>query len=156
MESQTNHVLSHPTGAILQDYVIANFQFRRLGSFLQRVSQSLQIFGDRRKLTASLQNQKHKIQSKIFENIFDTDHWHKYTGVVHQFTETAIYILSSSFYQFFVNLVTGKLWICYQNNLCFLEIQSRILVFSLPKIKRVNSIDLSCKLSLTYGGNVSR
>ena len=52
-------------------YIIANFQFERLESYWQRPSQSLQIFMDRLfRLTASLQNQKHKIQNNIFENIF--------------------------------------------------------------------------------------
>ena len=32
LESQTNHVLSHITGATLQDDVIANFHFQRIVS----------------------------------------------------------------------------------------------------------------------------
>ena len=41
-------------------------------------------------LTASLQNQKLKIQSNIFENIFEgKGHLHKVTGIVRQLTETA-------------------------------------------------------------------
>ena len=33
LESQTNHVLSRLTGATLQNDVIVNFQFQRLGSY---------------------------------------------------------------------------------------------------------------------------
>ena len=45
-------------------------------------------------LAASLQKQNHKIPKKIFENIFEgADHEHKDTRVVHQFTETATYIV---------------------------------------------------------------
>ena len=33
LESKTNHVLSHLTGATLQDEFIANFQFQTLGSY---------------------------------------------------------------------------------------------------------------------------
>ena len=33
LESQANHVLSHLTEATLQDDVMANFQFERLGSY---------------------------------------------------------------------------------------------------------------------------
>ena len=47
LESQTNHVLSHLTGATIQDDVIVNFQFQRLGSYWQRVIQSFQISMDR-------------------------------------------------------------------------------------------------------------
>ena len=62
-------VSSHLTVATLQDDVIANF--RSQGCHWQRLSQSLQISMDRLcRLTANLQNQKHKIQSNIFENIF--------------------------------------------------------------------------------------
>ena len=76
LELQRNHVLSDLTGAILRDYVIAKFQFQRLGSSRQRVSQLLEISGYRLcRLTTSLKNQKHKIQCKIFENIVDAaDH----------------------------------------------------------------------------------
>ena len=50
--------------------------FQRLGSYWQRVSQSLQIATNRLcRLTASLQHQKHKNWSNIFENIFEAaDH----------------------------------------------------------------------------------
>ena len=42
-------------------------------SYWQKVIQSLQISMDRLcRLTASLQNQKYKIQSNVFENIFET------------------------------------------------------------------------------------
>ena len=59
------------TGATLPDDVIVNFKFQRLGSYWQRLSLSLQIFMDRScRLTASLQNQEHKILANIFENIF--------------------------------------------------------------------------------------
>ena len=69
VRSLRNHLLSHLTGATLQDDLIGNFQFQRLRSYWQRISQSLQIFMDRLcTLTAGLQNQKKKIQSKIFEN----------------------------------------------------------------------------------------
>ena len=45
------------------------------------------------RLTASLQNQKHKIQSNIFENISEVaDYWQKDTENVHQLTEIAIFI----------------------------------------------------------------
>ena len=59
-----------------KDGVIANFQFQRLGSYWQRVSQSLQIATNRLcRLTASLQHQKHKSQRNIFESIFEAaDH----------------------------------------------------------------------------------
>ena len=64
-------VSSHLTVVTLQDDVVANFRLQRLGSLWQRLSQSLQISMDRLcRLTANLQNQKHKIQSNIFENIF--------------------------------------------------------------------------------------
>ena len=44
------------------------------------------------RLTGSLQKQKHKNYSKIFENIFEVaDHQYKDTGVVHQSTETTIF-----------------------------------------------------------------
>ena len=33
LELQANHVLSHLTGAALQDDVIANLQFQKLGSY---------------------------------------------------------------------------------------------------------------------------
>ena len=36
LESQTNHVLTHLTGAALQDDVIANFQFQRLGDITDK------------------------------------------------------------------------------------------------------------------------
>ena len=66
--------LSHLTGATLQDDVIANFQFQRLGSYWW--SQSLQIYMHGLcRLTASLQKKKEKMQSNIFENIFEAaDH----------------------------------------------------------------------------------
>ena len=52
----------HLTGATLQDDVIANFQFQRLTSYWQRLSQALQISIDRLcRLTASLQNENQKI-----------------------------------------------------------------------------------------------
>ena len=45
------------------------------------------------RLKANLQNQKHKVEGKIFEKILEAkDHQHKETGVVHQVTETAIFI----------------------------------------------------------------
>ena len=36
LESQANHVLAHLTSAILQDDVMANFQFQRLGYYWKR------------------------------------------------------------------------------------------------------------------------
>ena len=58
-----NHILSHLTGVTLQDDVIANFQFQRLGSHRQRLSHSLEVVMDRLcRLTVSLQ---------IFWNIFE-------------------------------------------------------------------------------------
>ena len=45
------------------------------------------------RLTASLQNQMHKIQSSIFVNIFKASHYnHKDPGVVLQLTKTTIFI----------------------------------------------------------------
>ena len=45
--------LSH-TGATLQNHVIANFRFQRLGCYWERVSQSFQISVDRlRRLAGS-------------------------------------------------------------------------------------------------------
>ena len=47
------------------------------------------------RLTSSLQNQKPKIQSKIFQNTFEAaDHNYKDTGVLNQLTVTAIFIAS--------------------------------------------------------------
>ena len=47
---------------------------QRLGSWWRRLSLTLQISMDRLcRLTASLQNQKHNIQSNIFENIFEAE-----------------------------------------------------------------------------------
>ena len=61
LESQTNHILSYLTGVILHDDFIGNFQFQRLGTYRQRVSQ-LHISVDRLcRLTESLQIQKHRI-----------------------------------------------------------------------------------------------
>ena len=73
-------------------YVISNFKKNRILS--TKVRQLLYIFGDRLcRLTASLQKQKHKNYNKIFENIYEAaDHQHKNTGVVHQFTETTVFI----------------------------------------------------------------
>ena len=46
-------------------------------------------------LTASHQKQNHKIPKKIFGNIFEAaDHQHKDAGVVHQFSETATFIVT--------------------------------------------------------------
>ena len=71
VESQTNHVLSNFTGAILQDDIIAKFPFQRLGSYWQRLRKSLQTSMDRLcRLSTSVQNQKHKMQKNIIENIF--------------------------------------------------------------------------------------
>ena len=53
-------------GQPLQDDVGANFHYQKLRFYLQRLSR----YKSRRRLTADLQNQKHKIQSNIFENIF--------------------------------------------------------------------------------------
>ena len=74
LESQTN-VLNYLTGATLQGDVIGNFQFLRLVSYLQRLSQSLQISKNRLCRITSHQNQKDKVQRNIFENIFEAaDH----------------------------------------------------------------------------------
>ena len=86
LESQKNHLLSHLTGATLQDDLTGNVQFQRLGLYWNRISQSLQISMNRvYTLTASLQNQKQKIQSNVFGNNFEAaDHYLKCIGVVHQ------------------------------------------------------------------------
>ena len=67
---KTNHDLSRLKGVALQVDIITNFQLQRIGSYWQRLIQSAQISMDKLcRLKASLQNQKHKIGSNIFENI---------------------------------------------------------------------------------------
>ena len=97
-------------------YVISNFKKNRILS--TKVRQLLYIFADRLcRLTASLQRQKHKNYSKIFGNIYAAaDHQHKNTGVVHQFTETTVFIakavkniLISSFYLLESSLQSGSI-----------------------------------------------
>ena len=41
LELQAKHVLTHIAGSVLQNGVIAKFQFQRLGSYWETVSQSL-------------------------------------------------------------------------------------------------------------------
>ena len=100
-------------GAALKHDAIANIQFKRLGSYWQWIRQSLQIFMDRPcRLTASLQNRKHKIQSSILITSFlklqiirfgqghgscTKTHWNSYFIA----TPMKKYIFSNSFYHFY-------------------------------------------------------
>ena len=61
---------------------------------------------------------------------------------------------SNIFSIFFVNLLTEKLWVQRHEILCLLEIQTRLLFFSLHEIK-MSKQHLSYKLSVTHEGNVN-
>ena len=97
--------MSHLIVAILQDDVIANFRFQRLGSSWQKVNQSLPS--------------KPKAQNLTKQDLWSCKSLAQDTGVVHQFTETGIFLATTMKKHIkklilpagclFVNLLTEKL-----------------------------------------------